>query len=198
VAALKEGNECITFAGNSIGLSLGDFWRWSFSDLLDNTLRGIYSEFIVGAALGLDLSAGRTNWDPWDLTYQHDGQEVHIEVKSSAYLQPYQQEHLSNIVFSIRPTRTWDPAGGYSDEVRRQADVYVFCLYAEQDRTKANPLELDGWRFYVLPTNRLNTVCGKQKTLSLSALLNISPIHADFQGLENAVLEVIEEAAQKE
>jgi len=192
MTALRRGDEHIQFDGMPTGYLLGDFWRWSSSDLLNNTLRGTYCEFIVGAALGLDLSGGRVNWDPWDLTYQREGQEIHIEVKSSAYLQPYHQSRLSDIIFSIRPTRTWDPAGGYSDEVRRQSDVYVFCVYTETDRAKADPLVLDGWDFYIVPTKNLDEVCGGQKTISLPSLLKLDPIRADYSGIEYAIIHCIQ------
>ena len=55
----KTGDEPIKFRGKDTGLRLRDFWSWGFSDLLDNTLRGSYAEFIVAAALGIDLSEAR-------------------------------------------------------------------------------------------------------------------------------------------
>ena len=60
----KTGDEPIKFRGKDTGLRLRDFWSWGFSDLLDNTLRGSYAEFIVAAALGIDLSEARVNWEP--------------------------------------------------------------------------------------------------------------------------------------
>ena len=63
----KTGNEAIRFQDQDTGLRLRDFWSWAYSDLLDNTLRGSFSEFLVAAALGIDLSNPRVNWDPWDL-----------------------------------------------------------------------------------------------------------------------------------
>lgn len=32
-------------------LTVGDFWRWAYSDILSNRNRGIFAEFLVGAAL---------------------------------------------------------------------------------------------------------------------------------------------------
>lgn len=68
----KTGEEALQFNGKDLGLRLCDFWSWGFSDLLDNTLRGSYSEFIVAAALGIDLSEPRVNWEPWDLTFRSE------------------------------------------------------------------------------------------------------------------------------
>ena len=106
-----------------IGKSLSDYWRWNASDLLNNTLRGSYCEFIVSAALGIDLSGTNDDWTPYDISFPYNWvcngesrDEVRIEVKSCAYLQAWWQGdgRLSNIQFSIRPTRAWDPISGYA------------------------------------------------------------------------------------
>lgn len=89
----KTGDEPILWKGKETGFCLRDFWSWSYSDLLDNTLRGCYSEFIVAAALGIDLSEPRANWEPWDLTLYEEANAIHIEVKSGSYLQAWKQNH---------------------------------------------------------------------------------------------------------
>ena len=190
----KTGDEPIMFAGVPIGYTLRDFWSWNSSDLLDNVLRGQYSEFIVAAALNLDLRCTRKNWEPWDLVYcfnlaENDEEpvEVHIEVKSSSYLQAWEQSKLSKIVFSIRPTRMWETKNGYSDTAERRSDVYVFCLYAETDLDKVDPLDLGKWEFYVIPTAKLNERCGTQKDITLSSLEKLDPIKTDFLGIKSAV-----------
>lgn len=198
MANRRRGDENLMFDGMATGFHLSDFWEWSSSDLLNNTLRGTYCEFVVAAALDLDLSLCRTDWTPWDLTvpYQwRDGDvlkdEIHIEVKSSAYLQSWEQGKPSNILFSIRPTAAWDAAGGYERETRRQSDVYVFGLYAVTDRAEADPLILDGWRFYVLPTRTLDSICGGQKTISLRSLEKLEPIVTDYAGVRDAIYQSI-------
>lgn len=191
----KSGDEPITFLGEPAGCSVKDFWSWNCSDLLDNTLRGEYAEFIVAAALKLNISSQRVSWDPWDLTYPlawvdaaGRRQDVRIEVKSSAYCQSWHQRQLSKIVFGIRPTRLQGGDGRYSKETRRQSDVYVFCLLAERDPEKADPLQLEQWEFYVLPTGRLDESCGEQKTISLASLLKLNPLKTDYHGIEAAVI----------
>ena len=99
----KTGDEAITYQNADTGLRLRDFWSWGYSDLLDNTLRGSYAEFLVAAALGIDLTETRVNWDPWDLTLPTGQGELHIEVKSGSYLQAWEQKRPSPIRFSIRP-----------------------------------------------------------------------------------------------
>jgi hypothetical protein len=38
-------------AFHGLDAAVSDFWRWAFSDLRDNTVRGVVAEFIVAAAL---------------------------------------------------------------------------------------------------------------------------------------------------
>ena len=193
----REGQEPIMFNGKETTYRLSDFWGWGFSDLMNNTLRGVYCEFIVAAAMGIDLSMCRIDWTPWDLSVPHqwyDGDsfkdEIHIEVKSCAYLQSWKQCKPSSILFSIRPTHVWNEKTGYEDEAKRQSDVYIFGLYTVIDKSKVNPLILDGWSFYVIPTSVLNDQCGKQKTITLRSLEKLHPIITDYAGLKDAVFQL--------
>ncbi len=191
----RSGDEHITFEGMPIGYLLSDYWAWNASDLLNNTLRGSYCEFIISSALGLDLSGVNEDWGAYDVNFpfrwNDDGvwrDDIRIEVKSGAYLQAWQQSKLSNILFSIRPTRAWDPLTGYADEVKRQSDVYVFCHYTVTERGKTDPLILDDWDFYILRTRILDEICGGQKTLSLRSLQRLDPIEAKYSGIKNAII----------
>lgn len=64
-----------------------DFWRWAFSDLRDNTQRGVLAEFFVALALGRTQTRRRA-WDNYDVT-THSG--LRVEVKASGYLQSWAQ-----------------------------------------------------------------------------------------------------------
>lgn len=185
------GDEHIMFDGMPIGYLLRDFWAWCSSDLLNNTLRGAYAEFLVYAACGLkpELKKPREDWSAYDVSYPLDEEKsIRIEVKSAAYLQAWERQRLSKIQFSIRPTRAWSPEEGYEDEIRHQSDVYVFCLYTETDRKKANPLILDKWEFYVLPTPVITRECGNQRSISLPALLDLNPYKVDYDGIKEAII----------
>ena len=195
----RTGDEHITFDGMPTGHLLSDYWAWNSSDLLVNTERGSFSEFIVSSALGLDLSGTKEDWGPYDVLFPfrwtQDGAErdaVHVEVKSSAYLQSWEQSKLSNIIFSIRPARAWDPDTGFRGEVKRQSDVYVFCHYTVKDRSRADPLVLDDWDFYIISTKKLDEVCGAQKTISLASLQLLDPIRADYSGIKDAIIHCIQ------
>ena len=70
----------------------------------------------------------------------------------------------------------------------RQSDVYVFCLYTETVRERANPLVLDGWDFYIVPTHILDEQCGPQKTISLTMLQKLDPYLADYGSIRDSVV----------
>ena len=69
--------------------------------------------------------------------------------------------------------------------------MYVFCVFVEQGAAKADPMKLDSWEFYVLPTKELDKHCGVQRTISLNALLRLSPQKVDFADLKSAVLQSV-------
>jgi hypothetical protein len=78
--------------------------RWAFSDLRDNTVRGVLAEFIVDAALGRTATR-RKGWDNYDV--QSDS-GVKVEVKASGYLQSWAQAKHSRLDFGRVAARSWD------------------------------------------------------------------------------------------
>lgn len=161
-----------------------EFWRWAASDLLSNTTRGMLAEFIVARALGSPLGV-RTEWDNYDV---RSPQGVTVEVKTSAYLQTWFQPRPSKIKYGIAPARRWNLEDGtYALEPTRQAQVYVFCLLSETSRERVDPLNLEQWRFHVLPARVLDERCPTQRTLSLATLLRLNPKVTDWRGLAEAV-----------
>ncbi|CAM4194754.1 hypothetical protein KIPE111705_44555 [Kibdelosporangium persicum] len=181
----KTGDEPFTHRGQSIGTQLGEFWTWACSDLISNAMRGVLAEYIVGLALGCLDGRTRLEWDAADLRTRHG---VRVEVKSSAYLQSWKQQRLSTIAFTIKPTTGWDATTNtYAAERKRQADVYVFCVFTPVDKATADPLNLDQWDFYVMSTNRLNAAVGEQKTITLASLREHGPTKCTFTELPGCV-----------
>ncbi|MDI3505433.1 MAG: hypothetical protein PWQ81_655 [Bacteroidota bacterium] len=167
-ASLKNGNECLTDNGQNTNYNLLDFWRWSVSDLLSNATRGRFAEFIVGTAIGINSENLRDEWDAYDLITD-DG--IKIEVKSAAYIQSWDQKRFSTISFSIKPTKYWDAETNiYRDEPKRHADVYVFCLLKHKDKNTIDPLKMEQWDFYVLPTYRLDNYQRSQSSITINSL----------------------------
>lgn len=171
-ANVKTGNEELTFDDKAVGYSLLDFWKWSVSDILSNATRGILAEFIVGTSLGLRIENVRNEWDAFDLVTD-DG--IKIEVKSSSYIQSWYQKDYSKTSFSIKSARFWDAKNNVqSVESKRHADVYVFCLLKHKDQETINPLKLEQWEFYVLPTSRLNNYERSQSSITLNSLKKLT------------------------
>lgn len=183
---LKSGHESFLSEGKILPINLLSFWQWSHSDLLSNTLRGLLAEFIVSTALRLE-NTQRVEWASYDLLTRKN---LKIEVKSSAYLQSWAQEKDSTIRFGISETLGWNAlTNTYAPTISRQADLYVFCLYTHKDKITANPLNLDQWIFYLLPTTILNQHLPKQKTVSLSGLLRLKPIECAYSQLRDRIEE---------
>lgn len=159
----KSGNE--PFIG--LPQTLLDYWQWAHSDIAGNSERGKLAEFLVRCAVN-SATPHRVEWDAVDII---SPEGIRIEVKSSAYLQTWNCETFSNIIFDIAPKLSWDSeTNAYYDCIGRNSDVYVFCLFACQDPTVANPLNTDQWEFYVLSTHVLNNKKPKQKTIGIGPL----------------------------
>ena len=144
--------------------TVSDFWQFAMGDLRMNNARGYLAEFIVGRALGLN-HAQRVEWDAYDILFG----DITIEVKSSAYLQSWDQRKPSVIEFTRLKSTRWDPRGGEDPAgPGYNAMVYVFCVQTAQDHDTYDQLALDQWDFYVLPRSVLKDL--GQKSLRLSTL----------------------------
>jgi hypothetical protein len=181
----KTGAEHFHASGEARNENVLGFWRWSSSDLVGNAMRGVLAEYIVGMALGCVSDGVRMEWDAADLLTA-DG--LRVEVKSAAYLQSWAQSKLASISFGIQPTKRWDAATNtHSSEVKRQADVYVFCVLHHEDKHTVDPLDLDQWTFFVLSTDELTASVGPQKSISLNRLRSLHPRRASFAELAKAI-----------
>jgi hypothetical protein len=172
IARLKTGDEILIFNDKSIGFKLLDFWKWNVSDLLSNATRGRFAEFIVGTAMGIDLTEVRDEWGDYDLETWEWG-KLRIEVKSSSYLQSWYQYNFSKIIFSIKrkndPNKRLD-----ANEYIRPSDVYVLCLLNHKDKKTVDTINLNQWVFYVVSTKTINNIFKNIKSISLKSLEKIT------------------------
>lgn len=166
-----------------------DFWSWAYSDLNGNAERGALAEYIVACALDIQRTE-RISWDKYDLVSKEG---INIEVKTSGYLQTWEQKTLSKLVFGIQPTYGWNAVTNeYDTEQKRQADIYVFCVHKHKDQTTIDPLLISQWDFYLMPTSVLNEKFGKQKTASLSALIKEGAEKCEYQKLAERISTLIQ------
>jgi len=153
---------------------LTDFWRWAFSDLSEDYLKGFFAEWMVAVLLGLPVKdRPRLEF----LRYDHATVAKRIEVKSTARWQSWKVLDEEGRRRPI-PKRGATPdakirfAGLRTDDGRYNADIYVFCFQHEEDLARWNALDLSQWEFYVLrkpDLQRLGT-----KSISLKTLRGLS------------------------
>lgn len=167
---IKTWEEQFSKNWNNLSIKIKDFWwRW-FSQLVTNNLRGILAEYIVASDIGITEKT-REERDVYDLVTP---ERIKLEIKSASYIQSREQKKLSSISFSIRPTYWYSTEKNKRDEtIKRQSDIYVFCLLSHQNQETLNPLEMNQRDFYILPTKVLDQNIPKQKTISLQKLQKI-------------------------
>lgn len=136
--------------------------------MVSSAPRGVLAEFIVATALGIELDSVRDEWGAFDLITPEG---ITVEVKSAAYIQSWSQRRLSFITFRVPKTKAWDADTGVQEkEPRRQDQVYVIALLAHQDKASIDPLDVDQWRFFVLPTTVLDARTRSQHSITLRSL----------------------------
>lgn len=193
---VMDGSEPFEFRGAPLPSSVKDFWAWSMSRLIADGPRGDLAEFIVNTALGMDMTEPKRGWGECDIVYPHTGKAVRIEVKCSTMLQAWERPSPPKPVFSIAKTLNCDiedTGDGYryigrdGSPPKRRSDIYVFCLFSEEDRSRANPMVLDQWRFYVVPTAAIDEQLGDQRKISLLGLSRIGAIECSYDEIRPAV-----------
>lgn len=178
---LLSGSEPFTQNGESIGLSVADFWSFQFSNILHDPDE--IAEFLVAKALGQTKPYNKNSWTLFDILYRNK----RIEVKQTAYYHPFNEPEKLSLVrrFGIQKVK------GSDGKLRRENDVYVFCLLNGENEESAWPLEVSHWEFYVVPTLMINNTFGDQKTVALSRVKElVSPVsYADLKdAIDSAII----------
>lgn len=183
-----NGTEALTTTDGKRICSLIDFWQWAYSDLIGNAERGALGEFIVACALDIQDSV-RISWDKFDLLTK-DG--IAIEVKTSGYLQTWEQDSLSKLVFGIGPTYGWNSKTNKYDETKkRQSDMYVFCVHKHTEQRTVNPLLISQWDFYLMPTKLLDEKFGEHKSATLTSLIKAGALRCEYEELNTKIKELL-------
>jgi len=69
----------------------------------------------------------------------------------------------------------------------RQADVYVFAVLNHKEKHSLDPLDVDQWEFYVVPTSTLDGRQRSQHSITLKSLQKLCPAPIRFSELRNAI-----------
>jgi len=186
------GNEQFKNAGKK-DFSVLEFWQYGFSNLNSNVLRGALAEFLVENALKDKVKIEvRNPWGDYDVLTE-DGRK--IEVKCCSYIQDWDQDKLSNIIWSgLKAKELY-----YSDAVKKlselksadyKSDVYILALFKHQDHSTLDILNMDQWCFYVLSKDKLKEITKNGNSVSLARLqkLNMEPCH--FNSISTEIINI--------
>lgn len=186
---LLSGNEPFKKNDVELGFNVADYWRFQFSNLIDNL--GFVAEFLIAQALSKDEPDNCNGWTVYDLGYRGK----RIEVKATSYWQSWKKSQIISEIrnFSIR--KTYLDYQNNKSEKARQNDIYIFCLDKGKTEEAANPLNLDNWDFYVVPTKVINDTFSDQKVLSLKRLKELSPYNKEltWNDIKKAVDDIIDD-----
>ena len=159
--------------------TLSDFWRWAFSDLCDDDLKGIFAEWLVHRLLDIP-SSRRVSWANSDIVTTNG---VTLEVKATSYWQSWKvidqhgQPHAEPL-YKLPPDDSKIRFGGLTARDSANTDMfldrshksqlYVFAFQHERDIKRWNAMDLTQWEFYVVRAEDLAQIGGQ--TIALSKL----------------------------
>ena len=186
------GKEEFLFQNKKTGLNMLDFWQWHYSDVY--SLHDMIAEYIVARAMGCEEPYNSGSWTLYDISYRG----MRIEVKETSYYHSWQsdEEPKSNQRrFGI--TKAYSIYKDNESEFARQNDIYVFCLNTGETREGSNPLNLENWEFYVIPTSTINKECGDSKTVGLSKVRKLTEM-TDYSQLREKIDIIIDEIKKEQ
>ena len=91
-------------------------------------------------------------------------------------------------MFSINKRGDWKTKMK-KEEFTRPSDVYVFCLLNHKDKETVNPLIMDQWIFYVIPTRSIDEIYNDQSSIVLSKIEKMTT-GVKYNDLKNSIINV--------
>ena len=164
------GNENFTFNNNELNFGILDFWIYKYSNIYN--LQEVIAEFIVEKALNIEKPHNTDSWTLFDILYRN----CRIEIKESSYYHPWNENgKISNQrIFGITKANSNYEDTGSENKFERQNDIYVFCLNTGITKESSNPMNLNNWEFYIVPTSVINEKCGNNKKISLNRVRQLT------------------------
>jgi hypothetical protein len=174
-----DGEELFKHTGDKY-FSVVEFWRYGFSNLNSNVLRGALAEFLIENAIRDKTQIDVRN--PWGDSDVVTDDGLKIEVKCCSYIQDWDQNDFSYIQWTGLKAKKlyWNEAVGSHDksEADYKSDIYILCLFKHKEAETLDILDLDQWCFWVLSKERLKEVSKNANSVSLKRLekVGIEPI----------------------
>ena len=175
--------------------SVLDFWRYYYGDLAGQS--PFIAEYMVARSLGITKAENVTYWTAYDMSYRN----MRIEVKATESVHAWNRKSVSQTrTFSIAPSNDRYWGKGKERTQSRQNDIYVFCLNTNQELQNPQPLNLDYWEFYIVPTFRINNYAASygnphQKKISLNVIRKMAEA-VSYDGLKSAIDKAVDEVAE--
>lgn len=127
--------------------------------VVDNTIRGLWCEFMIAEAIGPTCNAVGIGWNAWDLQIGQDTanfpKRIRIQVKNSARLQVWHEEtnKISNCAFNLFYRRRPDYLKPEIPCEREGflCDLFILCYHEEEKWDRADQLDPAQWLFYLVP-----------------------------------------------
>lgn len=188
------GNEIFKNVGDK-KFSVLEFWRYGFSNLNSNILRGALAEFIVENSLRTSEQIDVRN--PWGDSDVISTNGKKIEVKCCSYIQDWDQKDYSRIswnglkakhLFYASLDRSLVNQSIKERPIDYKSDIYVLSLFKHQEHATLDILDMDQWCFWVLTKDRIKEITKNGNSVSLIKLqkFDIQPI--SFGELNKAIL----------
>lgn len=156
-------------------IRLLDFWRWAFSDLLEDYLKGLFAEWMVGVLAEADF-AGHRRLEFG--RYDHRIGPLRLEVKATARWQSWKVlDADGKLLPSPKSPATPDSKVRFANLRTRsgtyKADVYAFCFHKEEVLERWDALDLDQWEFYLVRRDQLDAL--GTMSITLMKVRELSP-----------------------
>ena len=165
-----NANEKFIIDNNELDFGILDFWKSKYSNVFN--MQEYIAEFIVEKALGIEKSQNIDYWTLYDILYRNK----RIEIKETSYYHPWNENGKVSKVrtFGITKANSNYETKESENKYERQNDIYVFCLNNGFTKETSDPMNLNNWEFYVVPTKIIDEKCGDNKTISLGRVKKLS------------------------
>lgn len=165
-----NGKEKFVSQNKELEFGMLEFWCSKFSNIYN--IQEYIAEFLVEQALGIEKSHNTEYWTLFDILYK----DYRIEIKETGYYHPWNE---NGKISEMRRFGITKANSKYEDKesnniYERQNDIYVFCLNIGKTKETSNPLNIDNWEFYIVPTKTINEVCKNNKSIGLNKVQKIA------------------------
>lgn len=163
-------NSKFIFNDKEMNFGIIDFWKQKYSNIYN--MQEVIAEFLVEKALGLDKSFNSDYWTLYDISYRN----YRIEIKETGYYHPWNENGKISLqrTFGITMANSKYEEKEIENKFERQNDIYVFCLNTGNTKETSNPMNINNWLFYIVPTSVINEQCGNNKTISLNRVKELA------------------------